>query len=78
MLKQKWFCEICKVRGEVKYSKENADAMMVYYLIEDAHQVGSPACLNPTDRLRVVNEPLMTEADWEQFNSMTSVAGLSN
>lgn len=73
MRKQKWFCEVCKVRGEVEYSNKNADVMTAVYLIEDAHQVSSPACPNPIRRLRVVNEPLMTEADWARFNSMTPV-----
>ena len=73
MSKQKWFCEVCKVRGEVEYEKRS-DVMSVCYLISDAHEKTRPNCSNSMHGLRVLNEPLATEADWALFNSMTPVS----
>ena len=71
--KLKWFCEGCKVRGEIEY-EQHADVMTVVHLVGDSHRHASPNCHNPTARVRILNEPAATEADWALFNSMTPAA----
>ena len=67
---QKWYCEKCRVRGEVEYEK-GLDVMSVANRIGAAHEKASPGCSAVTNRLRVLNESRMTRADWESFNLIT-------
>ena len=73
MKKQKWFCEVCRTRGEIEY-EEHAGVLSVVYLLGDAHMKARPNCNNPTTRVRVLNELNATADDWVLFNSMTPVS----
>ncbi len=59
-MKQKWICDDCKIDNEIEIP-DHSDVMSVVHIIQENHEMVSPACENSYLNLRVVNEENPTD-----------------
>jgi hypothetical protein len=59
---QPWFCEACKIEGDVRLDPAQ-DVYGAVYKLQDAHKNVSPRCLAGVGKVRI-RAPHCTDAEW--------------
>lgn len=69
-MKQHWVCEDCGLGGAIDH-KENADVIAIVHALRDHHETlaskYAPTCHFNIDRVRVRNDALTNEYEWNRF-----------